>query len=72
MYLAHKRWLLELDGPLFDLPFASLVVGKAIRKNEPIYLIERAALQSIPGALMLLPPGGFHNRAVPRHRRSRL
>jgi len=56
-YLAHKRWLLELDGPLFDLPFASLVVpGNAgIRKNEPIYLIERAALQAIPGALMLEP-----------------
>jgi CHAT domain-containing protein/tetratricopeptide (TPR) repeat protein len=53
-YLAYKRWLLELDGPLFDLPFASLVVGTN-RKNEPIYLIERAALQSIPGALMLKP-----------------
>jgi CHAT domain-containing protein len=57
VYLTHKRWLLELDGPLFDLPFASLVVdiGKEIRKNEPIYLIERAALQAIPGALMLEP-----------------
>lgn len=35
VYLAHKRWLLELDGPLFDLPFASLIVGtnKGIRKN---------------------------------------
>jgi CHAT domain-containing protein len=53
-YLAHKRWLLELDGPLFDLPFAALVVGTN-RKNEPIYLIERAALQAIPGALMLKP-----------------
>lgn len=57
VYLAHKRWLLELDGPLFDLPFASLVVpaDARVRKNEPIYLIERAALQAIPGALMLDP-----------------
>ena len=55
-YLAHRRWLLELDGPLFDLPFASLVVD--IRKNEPIYLVERAALQMIPSALMLEPPAG--------------
>jgi CHAT domain-containing protein len=50
-YLAHKRWLLELDGPLFDLPFAALVVGK----NEPIYLFERKVLQAIPGVLMLEP-----------------
>jgi CHAT domain-containing protein/tetratricopeptide (TPR) repeat protein len=55
---AHKRWLLELDGPLFDLPFAALVINDATndartRKNEPIYLIERAALESIPDALML-------------------
>jgi tetratricopeptide (TPR) repeat protein len=48
-YLAHKRWLLELDGPLFDLPFGALVMkGK--------YLVERTALQAIPGALLLAPP----------------
>ncbi len=60
-YLAHKRWLLELDGPLFDLPFAALVAG--IRKNEPIYLIERASLQAIPGALMLEPRASSTNGA---------
>jgi CHAT domain-containing protein len=49
-YLSHKRWLLELDGPLFDLPFGALVVDG---KDEPIYLFERTALQAIPGALML-------------------
>lgn len=53
-YLAHKRWLLEPDGPLFDLPFGALVVG--IRKDEPIYLIDRAALELVPGALMLQRP----------------
>ncbi len=57
-YLSHKRWLLELDGPLFDLPFAALVVGDAesdaaARQNKPIYLAQKAALQVIPGALML-------------------
>lgn len=58
-YLAHKRWLLELDNPLFDLPFAALVVNEAkadqkeIGKNEPIYLFERKILQTIPGVLML-------------------
>jgi tetratricopeptide (TPR) repeat protein len=51
-YLSHSRWLLELDGPLFDLPFAALGIGG---KNEPGYLVERTALQAIPGALMLEP-----------------
>jgi CHAT domain-containing protein len=55
-YLAHTRWLLELDGPLFDLPFASLQtrkLGSTKRGSEPIYLVERASLQVIPSALML-------------------
>ncbi len=46
--LAHKRWLLELDGPLHDLPFAALPV-----EQPSTFLIERVALQSIPGALLL-------------------
>ncbi len=95
-YLSHKRWLLELDGPLFDLPFAALVAGDRNagdrnagnseaggRKNEPIYLMERAALQAIPGALMLEPrtPAGngeflgvgdpVYNAADSRYRGSR-
>jgi CHAT domain-containing protein len=56
-YLSHPKWLLELDGPLFDLPFAALVVGNSGRKgkNEPIFLFQRKILQVIPGALMLQP-----------------
>ena len=53
-HLAHKRWLLELDGPLFDLPFAALVTNDVTNDaGAPAYLIERAALESIPDALML-------------------
>jgi len=52
-YLRHKRWLLELDGPLHDLPFGALVVENT--PAGPVYLIERAALQVIPGALLLQP-----------------
>jgi CHAT domain-containing protein len=54
-YLAHKRWLLELDGPLFDLPFAALVVSEihASRENPPDYLIEHASLEAIPNILLL-------------------
>jgi CHAT domain-containing protein/tetratricopeptide (TPR) repeat protein len=47
-YLAHRRWLLELDGPLFDLPFGALVPDR-----EGLYLFERTVLQTIPAALML-------------------
>ena len=53
--LSHKRWLLELDGPLFDLPFGALVAGEG-KNNKPVYLIERATLEAIPGALMLERP----------------
>ena len=41
---AHKRWLLEPDGPLYDLPFAALPVGGTGHS----YLVERVALQAIP------------------------
>jgi tetratricopeptide (TPR) repeat protein len=50
-FLSSKNWLLELDGPLFDLPFAALPAGN--QKNRPIFLFERAVLETIPGALML-------------------
>lgn len=75
-YLRHHRWLLELDGPLHDLPFGALVVENL--RTGPVYLIEHAALQVIPGALLLQPGvipanGGFlgigdpiYNAADPR------
>jgi tetratricopeptide (TPR) repeat protein len=50
-YLVHKHWLLEPDGPLYELPFAALVAGGD--EKAPVYLIERAALQSIPSALLM-------------------
>jgi CHAT domain-containing protein len=80
-YLRHRRWLLELDGPLYELPFAALTAGGS--DTAPTYLIERAALQSIPSALLLEPgaipgDGGFlgvgdpvYNTADSRYRGSR-
>ena len=50
-YVRHGHWLLELDGPLYGLPLDTLVVGEDAR--GPIYLVERAALQLVPGALLL-------------------
>lgn len=78
-YLSHRRWLLELDGPLYDLPFAALVVNPA----KPTWLFERVALETIPGALLLEPKmpisgGSFlgvgdavYNPADPRYRGTR-
>lgn len=52
--LARKRWLLEPDGPLYDLPFAALPVpGRFSITGRPAFLIERVALQIVPGALLM-------------------
>jgi CHAT domain-containing protein len=78
----RKRWLLEPDGPLYDLPFAALPVpDRGIgAEARPAFLIERVALQSIPGALLIekgaiQPQGSFvgigdpvFNRADARYR----
>jgi len=50
----RRRWLLEPDGPLHDLPFAALPVpDRRSSTVRPAFLIERVALQSIPGALLM-------------------
>ena len=76
--LAAKRWYLEPDGPLYDLPFAALPVSA--NEGRPAYLVEQAALQSIPGALLMeqgtIPANGsfvgigdpVFNGADPRYR----
>ncbi len=49
-FLDRKHWRLELDGPLYELPFAALTVGED--SHGPVYLIEKADLETIPGALL--------------------
>jgi CHAT domain-containing protein/tetratricopeptide (TPR) repeat protein len=51
----RKRWLLEPDGPLYELPFAALPIHDHANNApaRPPFLIERVALQSIPGALLI-------------------
>lgn len=46
---ARSRWLIEPDGPLYDLPFAALPAPD----SQSSFLIERVALQTIPGALLM-------------------
>jgi len=50
-YLRHRHWLLELDGPLYELPLSALVSGRD--GHGPIYLMQHAVLQTVPGALLL-------------------
>jgi tetratricopeptide (TPR) repeat protein len=49
--LARPRWLVALDGPLFDLPFP------ALSASSGRFLIEDHSFQIAPGALMLRPGG---------------
>jgi CHAT domain-containing protein/tetratricopeptide (TPR) repeat protein len=77
--LAKRRWLLEPDGPLYDLPFAALPVGS---REKHSWLVERTAVQAIPGALLMetggVPADGkfvgigdpVFNTADPRYRGS--
>jgi CHAT domain-containing protein len=49
--LANRRWVLALDGDLFQLPLAALVVGRPA--GVPEYLAERHAVRMVPSAVML-------------------
>ena len=52
--LRARRWVLELDGPLFDLPLAALVTPGVRRADGlPTYLGETIALQLAPAAPLL-------------------
>jgi CHAT domain-containing protein len=78
--LADKpTWILAPDGPLFELPFAALVQGVQAPGGTPLYVVERHALQIVPGVSTLLPTSGLilngpvigvgdpiYNRADPR------
>ena len=54
-YLRRRNWRLELDGPLYQVPFAALVIGQSARR--PVYLIQRASVETVPGALLMSPGG---------------
>jgi len=80
-FLRHRHWRIEPDGPLYELPFAALVTGED--SHGPVYLIEKADLESIPGALLanrntIAAGGGFlgvgdpvYNTADQRYRGER-
>jgi CHAT domain-containing protein/tetratricopeptide (TPR) repeat protein len=49
--LAKPRWVLALDGELFRLPFAALVLGYS--SGSPRYLAESHSIMITPSALLL-------------------
>ncbi len=54
--LATKTtWIVAPDGPLFELPFAALVTDARTPGSVPTYVVERHAIQIVPGAATLLP-----------------
>jgi tetratricopeptide (TPR) repeat protein len=46
-------WILAPDGPLFELPFSALVEGSKLHSDAPRYVVERHAIQLIPGISVL-------------------
>lgn len=75
-----SRWILTLDGKLYDVPLAAAVTGFA--SGRPVYLVERHVISLAPAASLFegAPSGqersgrfvgfgdGIYNRADPRRR----
>ncbi|MBX9601805.1 MAG: CHAT domain-containing protein [Bryobacteraceae bacterium] len=53
---SSAEWVLSLDEPLFDLPFAALVAGDD--GGRPVFLVERHSLRHVFGLVQFRPPAG--------------
>ena len=56
--VARPAWLISVEGPLFEVPFAALVrvygaSGDGSKQGRSEYLVERNSVQMVPGALLL-------------------
>ena len=51
--LDKPKWILAPDGPLFEMPFAALVERSKAHSDAPAYVVERHAIQLIPGTSVL-------------------
>ncbi len=49
-----RVWIMALDGPLFEVPFAALVKGYQTANGMPLYLMEEHAVEITPGVWSLL------------------
>ena len=55
-FLDKPDWLLLLDGPLFEVPFAALAVNREGPEEMRRFLVEGHTLRVMPSAVMLLAP----------------
>ena len=64
--LGKSTWVIDADGPLFELPFGALVEGGPPESGQPHYVIERHAIRIVPGvsALLRSPASGLRNAFV--------
>lgn len=82
--LNRPTWVIDADGPLFELPFGALVEGASLEPGDAHYVIERHAIRIVPGlsALLRSPTSDWnemfvgigdpvYNRADPRLVRSK-
>ena len=53
--LKRPTWVIDADGPLFELPFGALV-EPSTQAAAPGYLIERHTIRIVPGVSALLRP----------------
>ena len=50
----RENWLISAEGPLFDVPFAALVIPEASDGfRAPTYLVEQHAVQIVPGTFLV-------------------
>jgi CHAT domain-containing protein/tetratricopeptide (TPR) repeat protein len=54
--LSRPTWVIDADGPLFELPFGALVEGASPEPGASHYVIERHAIRIVPGVSALLRP----------------
>jgi tetratricopeptide (TPR) repeat protein len=48
-WLDKPEWIVAPDGALFDMPFAALVERSKQQPSIPLYVVERHAIQVVPG-----------------------
>lgn len=52
-FLDRPTWIVAPDGALFELPFAALVEGSNSGSDAPLYVVQRHAIQIVPGISVL-------------------
>lgn len=60
-----QRWLLALDGALFDLPISALIEESGAGRDSPVYVTTRHTVELIPGVAYWLESSEHRDRLSP-------